>query len=259
MYRGSALGVLVAFDRLTGDGRFTLDDERLLEAFAVQAATAVAGAQSVASDRLRRSLQGAEDERRRWARELHDQTLQALGGLHVLLAGAQRLEQPDALRAAVREAAEHVTTEITSLRALITELRPPALDQLGLEPALASLGERVSSAADVEVAMRATLGGRRLPEQLETTVYRIAQEALTNVVKHADAAHATLSVEIENGGVRLRVADDGSGFDADDASEASGFGLVGMRERVALAGGRLSVQRGDAGGTVVTATLPLTP
>ena len=259
VYRGSALGVLVAFDRLTGDGRFTPDDERLLDAFAVQAATAVAGAQSVAADRLRRSLQGAEEERRRWARELHDETLQALGGLNVLLSGAQRLEDPEALRSAVRQASEHVTTEITSLRALITELRPPALDQLGLEPALASLGERVSNMSDVAVATQVDLDGRRLPEQLETAVYRIAQEALTNVVKHAGAEHATVTVQLADSDLRLQVADDGAGFDPDHASETSGFGLVGMRERVALAGGQLTVERGAHGGTVVTAGLPVEP
>src|SRR5215211_1182073 len=132
VYRGTTLGALLAFDRLTGDVGFTRDDEQLLEAFAASAATAVATAKTVEADRLRKSLEAAEAERRRWARELHDETLQALGGLKVLLSGASRLDDAGAMRDAMGEAVGHVSAEIESLRALIAELRPPALDQLGL-------------------------------------------------------------------------------------------------------------------------------
>ncbi|MGZ4269688.1 MAG: sensor histidine kinase [Solirubrobacteraceae bacterium] len=257
VYRATPLGLLIAFDRLTGDSRFTDEDERLLEAFAVQAATAVAGAQSVQADRLRRSLEGAEEERRRWSRELHDETLQALAALRVLLSGAARLEDADALRDAVRRAAADVGEEIAGLRALIAELRPPALDHLGLEPALTSLADRVSSAGEVAVTTRIDLGGERVPEQVETTVYRIAQEALTNVVKHAGAHHAAIEIRRANGGISLVVRDDGVGIDTAHERDAGGFGLLGMRERVALAGGRLTIDRGEDGGTVVAASLPL--
>ena len=99
VYRGQSLGVLAAFDRLDGDGAFTRDDEQLLEAFAAQAATAVATAKSVEADRRRRSLAATEAERHRWARELHDETLQALGGLKILLSSATRLDEPEAMRA----------------------------------------------------------------------------------------------------------------------------------------------------------------
>ena len=150
-YRGQGLGVLAAFDRLEGDGAFTRDDEQLLEAFAAQAATAVATAKSVEADRRRRSLAAAEAERHRWARELHDETLQALGGLRVLLSSAARLDDADAMRAAMRVAAEQLTGDIQSLRSLIAELRPPALDQLGLAPALASLAQRTGAGTELEV------------------------------------------------------------------------------------------------------------
>ena len=257
LYRGQGLGVLAAFDRLDGDGAFTRDDEQLLEAFAAQAATAVATAKSVEADRRRRSLAAAEAERHRWARELHDETLQALGGLRVLLSSAARLDDPDAMRAAMREAAEQLTGDIESLRSLIAELRPPALDQLGLAPALTSLAQRTGAGGELEVRTDVELPkDRRLTPEVETTVYRVVQESLTNVVKHARAASVDLAVRCDGGAIEISVADDGIGFDP-DGSVATGFGVIGMRERVELAGGELSVLRGPDAGTVVRARLPL--
>jgi signal transduction histidine kinase len=257
LYRGQGLGVLAAFDRLEGDGAFNRDDEQLLEAFAAQAATAVATAKSVEADRRRRSLAAAEAERHRWARELHDETLQALGGLRVLLSSAARLDDPDAMRAAMREAAEQLKGDIESLRSLIAELRPPALDQLGLVPALTSLAQRTGAGGELEVRTDLELPqDQRLAPELETTVYRVVQESLTNVVKHARAASVDLAVRCDGGEIEISVADDGIGFDP-DGTGASGFGVIGMRERVELAGGELSVLRGLHAGTVVRARLPL--
>ncbi len=257
VYRGQSLGVLAAFDRLDGDGAFTRDDEQLLEAFAAQAATAVATAKSVEADRRRRSLAAAEAERHRWARELHDETLQALGGLKILLSSATRLGDPEAMRAAMREATQQLTGDIESLRALIAELRPPALDQLGLAPALTSLAQRTGAGNDVEVRAEVHLpDDRRLAPELETAVYRVVQESLTNVVKHAHASSIDIEVCCADDAVDVSVADDGIGFDA-EAVAANGFGLAGMRERVELAGGELSVLPGADAGTVVRARLPL--
>lgn len=256
LFRGEVLGLLVAFDRLTGDGQFTHQDERLLEAFAVQAATAVAGAQTVRAERLRRTLQGAEEERRRWARELHDETLQGLAGIRMQLSLIQRETDPDEIHAAVGRAMDEVTGQVESLRAMISELRPPALDELGLGPALTSLAERMQRISGVEVESEVELGEDRLSAEMETTVYRIAQEALSNVVKHAGARSAQVDVRRRNGAVRLTVADDGVGVGA-RGERAGGFGLMGMRERVALAGGQLDLDEPADGGTVVTASLPL--
>jgi signal transduction histidine kinase len=257
LYRGQGLGVLAAFDRIEGDGAFTRDDEQLLEAFAVQAATAVATARSVEADRRRRSLAATEAERHRWARELHDETLQALGGLRVLLSSASRLDDPDAMRAAMRDAAEQLTGDIESLRSLIVELRPPALDQLGLAPALTSLAQRTGAVNEIYVRTDVELPhDRRLTPELETTVYRVVQESLTNVVKHARAASVDLAVRCEGAQIEISVADDGIGFDP-DGGVATGFGVIGMRERIELAGGELSVLRGPEAGTVVRARLPL--
>ena len=256
VYRGQGLGVLAAFDRLRGAPDFTADDEELFKAFAASAATAVATAQTVEADRLRRSLEAAESERRRWARELHDETLQGLGGLKVLLASASRLDDTGKMRAAMAGAIEHVGREIDNLRAIITDLRPAALDELGLVPALATLAGQTAARAGLEMDTRLPDAdeGDRLPPEVETTVYRTAQEALTNVVKHADATTARLELRIANGSVELEVADDGAGFDPDAAT--SGFGLVGMRERVELAGGTLALDRSD-GWTQVQASIPV--
>lgn len=250
VYRNRSLGLLAAFDRDSGFGD---EEERLFQAFAASAATAVATARSVAEDRLRHSIAAGEQERRRWARELHDETLQALGGLQVLLSSALRRGDPDALERSVREAIDYIGTEIDSLRTLITELRPAALDEIGLAPAIESLGQRLSAVEGLEVEVDVEVGGRLDPE-LETTVYRIVQEALTNIAKHAQAESVRIVVALDYDVVRVEISDDGRGFDPE--ARVEGFGLVGMRERVALAHGQLEIESA-VGRTVVRATLPV--
>jgi two-component system, NarL family, sensor histidine kinase DevS len=252
VYRNTPLGLLAAFDRFTDDAAFGDEEERLLLAFAASAATAVATARSVAEERLRHSLAAAEQERGRWARELHDETLQALGGLQVLLSSAVRRGTQEALEQSVREAIEHISTEIESLRTLIAELRPAALDEIGLAPAIESLGDRLAAVEGLDVEVEVELESRLDPE-LETTVYRVVQEALTNVAKHAEAEHVRVSVALEFDVVRVEVVDDGRGFDPD--ARVDGFGLVGMKERAALSHGGLEIESAP-GRTVVRATLP---
>jgi signal transduction histidine kinase len=252
MYRGRALGVLAAYDRLTGEEGFAQDDEQMLRAFAASAATAVATARTVEEDRLRDTLNAAESERRRWARELHDETLQALGGLNVLLKSALRSNDLDVVHGAIGDATEHVGREIENLRSIITELRPAALDELGLAPALATLAQRVAIESGLDVETEFELD-RRLDDEQETVAYRVVQETLSNVVKHAHATHVKASVAMTNGELLITVADDGRGFDP--ASSTDGFGLVGMRERVALANGRLTIGPNDPG-TRVEVVLP---
>ena len=256
VYRDRGLGVLAAFDRGSDAAGFSEDDEATLRAFAASGATAVALAQTVQQDRLRHSIEAAEAERRRWARELHDETLQGLGGLRVILSSAVRRAEQDDLAELLREAVGHVEREIENLRAIITELRPAALDELGLVPAIEALVGRLSAIEGLEIRCAVELPGvaRRLSPELETTVYRIVQEALTNVVKHARADHARVSVRAADGQLEIEVTDDGVGFDP--ALATSGFGLAGMRERVGLSGGRLSVTASDTG-TRVRAELAL--
>jgi signal transduction histidine kinase len=252
-FRGANVGVLEAFDRIDGP-EFRLEDESLLAAAAASAATAVATAQTVERERMRRSLQTAEEERRRWARELHDDTLQSLGGLRVLLSSARRSADTDAIQGALDQALDQLTTEIANLRALITELRPAALDELGLGPALDALFERTRAIHGLEVVARISLptrgesGQSALTPELETVVYRVLQESLTNAARHARAESVSVEVFEQEGQLYLKVRDDGQGFAASDPTE--GFGLTGMRERVALVGGGLEVSSSSAGTTI---------
>jgi signal transduction histidine kinase len=252
-YRERALGVLCAFDRLDDEPEFGDRDEELLLSFAASAATAVATAQSVEAERLRHSLRSAEQERSRWARELHDETLQGLAALGVLLSSGLRAGG-GALEHAARQATEQLSTEIANLRALITELRPAALDELGLVAALEGLGRRSADVEGLEVGLDVRVEEEALDPELKTAVYRLVQEALTNVAKHARAARVDVAVEQGPRELRVRVADDGGGFDA--AEPTAGFGLAGMRERAALMGGELEIETSPAG-TAVTAAFPL--
>ena len=191
---------------------FTEEDEQMLRTFAASAATAVAMAQSVQADRLRSSIASAEAERSRWARELHDETLQGLGGLQVLLSSALRRGEPERAERAMREAVEHIEREIDNLRAIITELRPAALDELGLRTAIEALLDRHREQSGFQIESELALpdpsaGEARLEPEVESTVYRLVQEALTNVVKHAGAS----SVRVLVGESRRRVAGRGAG------------------------------------------------
>src|SRR6202453_589495 len=235
VYRGQAMGVLAAFDR---DGRgdaFSEDDEQVLRTFAASAATAVALAQSVQADRLGRSLAAADAERRRWARELHDETLQSLGGLRVLISSALRRDELPVAQEAMRTAVAQIEQEIDNLRAIITELRPATLDELGLRSAIEGLLDRHREQSafqlDGELALPdPSTGEQRLADDLETTVYRLVQEALTNVAKHAHANRVRVTISEADGQLSIEVQDDGGGFDPETASQ--GFGLAGMQERV---------------------------
>jgi signal transduction histidine kinase len=255
VFRGQSLGLLAALGRRDG-GALGAEDERLLIGFAASAATAVATARTVEEQRLRDVIQGAEEERLRWARELHDDTLQGLGALRLLLASGRR-GGPDRLRAAVDEAVDQLEHEIDGLRSLIRELRPAALDELGPGAAIEDLAGRTSVRHGVEVTTDiALIGGVRHRAETELTLYRIIQEALTNAVKHSHAEHVEVAVVEEGGMLRVRVADDGRGFDP--TAETAGFGLAGMRERVGLLGGDLEIASSDSG-TEVTAALPSRP
>jgi signal transduction histidine kinase len=258
IYRTHAVGVLAAFDHGEDASAFTEDDEQMLRTFAVSAATAVALAQSVQADRLRSSLAAADAERRRWARELHDETLQGLGGLRVLLSAALRRDDPLRAQEAMREAVGRIEQEIESLRSIISELRPAALDELGLRTAIEALLDRYGDQHGLQIERELALSrsparDERLDGDLETTVYRLVQEALTNVAKHARANTVRVLASECDGELLVEVQDDGAGFDP--ASASRGFGLDGMRERVGLAGGTLRIDSGERG-TLVCVRLP---
>jgi signal transduction histidine kinase len=259
VFRDQSVGIAAAFDRVTGGPEFTAEDERLMEAFAASAATAVATAQTVEVQALERSVVASELERRRWARELHDDSLQELAAVKLRL-GALARTKPDDLPAAVAQAIEHVDASIQAMRNLITDMRPASLDQLGVEPALEALVERWSALSairtDLYVDLRLAGGDEqtRLAPSVETTVYRVVQEALTNVAKHAEATRVTITVVERDGAVEIAVTDNGRGFKANGATD--GFGLIGIRERVRLAGGRHEIESQPGQGTTVHAWLP---
>jgi signal transduction histidine kinase len=254
-FRNRALGVLVAFDRIGAEQEFGAEHEALLQSFAASAATAVATAQTVEHERLRGTMAAAEQERRRWARELHDETLQGLAGFQVLLSSALRRSDAASLEQAVRTAVEQIGTEIEKLRMLITELRPAALDELGLQPAIESLASRVAAVEGLEVETEVALGtdDERLAPELETAVYRLVQEALTNVVKHAGASRVTIEIVAHDRHVDVAVRDDGGGFEP--TRPRDGFGITGMRERVVLADGTLTIDSAPGEGTTISARL----
>jgi signal transduction histidine kinase len=259
-FRNRSVGFLVVFDRLGGDRPFNEEDERLLEAFAASAAIAVATAQHAGDEALRRSLEASERERGRWARELHDDTLQQLAGLRVLLSSARRSGDQARIDSVIGEAIEHITTSIGDLRSLITDLRPAALDEFGIKPALETLVARVIRQSDLAVDLEVDLAydngetQSRYPFEIESTVYRVVQEALTNVVKHADAADVTIRVGDRAGAVEVLVRDDGHGFDADERT--AGFGLLGMRERLALVRATFDIESAPGVGTTLRASIP---
>ncbi len=257
LHRGEGVGMLVAFDHGTDGGEFSGDEEQMLCSFAQSAANAVAIKRSVEMDRLRTAIAAADAERARWARELHDETLQSLGGLRVVLASTRGRGDATAKDQAIRQAVEDIELEIANLREIIADLRPSLLDDLGLLPAIEALLERrADGILHIESELTSTRWGQAgtgLTPELETTVYRVVQEALTNVIKHASARRVHVSVDVGDNEVVVEVKDDGIGFDVD--ARTGGFGLAGVRERVSLVDGTLWLQSSQRG-TVLRAQLP---
>ena len=258
VFRHQTFGVIVALDRLDG-ARFTAGDIELLEAFAVSAAMAVATARTAAFERHRQGLLSMEAERTRWARELHDETLQAMASLRLRLSVAGRSGDVEVMAAAIGDAVEQLTIDVANLRTLITDLRPAALDELGIEAAIRTLGERLTrTGIEVDFVFdlayeQGRAADRHVPE-LASTVYRIVQEARTNAVRHGGAEHATVSVTEDEVRVHVTIRDEGRGFDP--SIRVSGFGLEGMRERAALLDGTLTIESAPGGPTTVAASFP---
>jgi signal transduction histidine kinase len=241
-------------------------DKDALKAFATSVAQRLAAERSVEIQRLRYGMEARERERTRWAREIHDESIQGMGALRMRLANARDIADPAALRDAVDVVLDGLGNEIDGLRHLITELRPAALDDLGLAAALEALARRAQAIDGLDVAIDIELdqlGGRRLDAELESTVYRIVQEALTNVGRHAEATHAAIRIAEHDGTIVASVTDDGKGMpDADrlgprgDGLEG-GFGMGGMHERAELVGGELEFVPAPERGTTVRLTVPL--
>jgi signal transduction histidine kinase len=278
---GHGGGLVIA---LRADGGFRKPDKQALNAFAESVAQRLVAERSVEIERLRYGMEARERERTRWAREIHDESIQGIGALRLKLANARDLDQSEQLRQAVDDVLDGLGAEIDGLRHLITELRPAALDDLGLAAALEALARRAQAIdglevtteieleADRDASGRALLNGapgtegngaRRLDPELESTIYRVVQEALTNVSRHAQATKAIVSVREHDGVVRASVTDDGRGLP--EASRLGprgdglegGFGMSGMRERAELVGGELELLPAAGKGTTMRLTVPL--
>jgi len=272
---GHGGGLVIA---LRTEGSFRGPDRQALSAFAASVAQRLAAERSVEIERLRYGMEARERERSRWAREIHDESIQGIGALRLQLANARDVDDKQALSEAVDAVLEGLGNEIDGLRHLITELRPAALDDLGLAAALDALARRAQAIDGLDVKVEldlglepgqaanggATAGGpRRLDPELESTIYRIVQEALTNVSRHAQASRAVVSVTERDGVIHASVTDDGQGLpDAGrlgprgDGLEG-GFGMSGMRERAELIGGELEFTPAPGRGTIVRLTVPV--
>jgi signal transduction histidine kinase len=253
--RGEAIGVIAVHDKLGADARFSDEDLRLAEIFAARAAVAVSLSERVAKDTLRRVVEAQELERRRLARELHDETGQALTSILLGVKAIRAASTPADAERAESDVRSQVVQALQDVRALAVELRPAALDDFGLVAALERLAETFQARSGLETLVQANIDGR-LPPEIETVLYRVVQEALTNVIKHAGAEHVSIVLRSRNGSVAATIDDDGRGFVQEDVRDGA-LGLLGMRERLALVGGTLEVESSPDSGTTIAAQVPV--
>jgi signal transduction histidine kinase len=239
-----------------GGAEFDQADEEAVGVLGEWAAIAIGNARSVAAERLRLSMEAAEQERMQWARELHDETLQGLAATRLMLITATRRaggSVPEGIDRAIKQ----VDHEIAALRALISDLRPDSLDQHGIAAALRGLAERVEGrvpGVQIEVSVGLPSRGRP-PRALEVAIYRVAQESITNALRHGGAGRLEITLEKSNTTYELTVIDDGSGFDPERTE--FGFGIMGMRERAELAGGTLVIDAASGRSTRVVLRIPV--
>jgi signal transduction histidine kinase len=248
---GVPIGVISVNDRTGRDARFSESEYRLVQEFADRAAISVDLSQRVQREAVSRILEGQELERKRISRELHDETGQALTAI---LLGLKPLDDIDP--SAAEAMRELVRGALASVRRLSLDLRPPALDDFGLVAALERFSADLEERSDVEITLAAFDLDVRLPEPVETALYRVTQEAVANAIRHGDAASVRIEIAREQGTVRLTVSDDGGGF-ATDRVPSDRFGLVGMRERLMLLSGTLTVESRPGHGARVVALAPL--
>lgn len=266
---GRRFGNLYVTEKRDG-GEFDAEDERLVTTLAAFAAAAIESVMLVAAeeraradrDLLARVIAAQEAERARVSRDLHDQIGQSLTS--VLLGQRLVLDALDGdperrdVHARAEEVRALVAEALNEVRQLAFELRPIVLDDIGLVAAVQRLAADVSErhALDLQVDLDDLSDDTRLPPDLETVVYRVVQESLTNVTRHADATQVRMSVRVCDGLLRAEIVDDGAGFDPTEARERS-LGLIGMAERATLAGGSVEVVSAPGAGTTVRLELPV--
>jgi signal transduction histidine kinase len=275
-----AVAVIAAYDTVSG-APFTGEDQELIEGLASLGAVALQTARAFGRERarsealarlreaearaeaqrvaLRRVVEAQERERRRLAQDLHDRTGGALTALQMTLRHLERERDPAVVVRGLAAASADATAAIEDLRDLIVDLRPRVLDDFGLGPALERLGEALGRNGGLAVDVAADPTVNALPAAVATAAYRVVQESLTNVVRHAQARAAGVSAAVTNGVLVVVVEDDGVGIGPTKLGPAStgGYGLDGMRERASLVDGVLRIERPTSGGTRVTLEVPL--
>jgi len=247
--------------------RFRADEKALARTLAQQATIAIENTQlytALQAERERlsalstRLTQAQEAERARIARELHDEAGQALTAVRLQLDFVNSILPPDApspVREQINQAHDLVGYTLQEIRRISMDLRPSLLDDLGLTPALRWQCDHFSRHANLAARFESVGDVRRLDADVETTVYRAAQEALTNVARHAQATSVSISLEYENDGLCLTIADDGRGF-ADTADQETGLGLIGMQERLSTIGGTLHIDPRPGAGSTLRIEVP---
>jgi two-component system, NarL family, sensor histidine kinase DevS len=257
IFHDKPIGVISAYNKDGPDPRFTDDDLRLAEVFGTRAALAVHLSERVARETFNAILEAEEAERKRIARELHDETGSALSGILLSLTSIDRAATLREARQASAALQETARTTLEHVGRLAFDLRPSTLDDFGLGPALEALGAGLEEQGGPEVKLNVGLAaGERLPTRVETALFRITQEALTNVVKHADAKIVHITFSRQERSVVLTVDDDGCGFSRAQVP-SDRFGLVGMRERTASVNGALDIESHGGSGTRLTVEIPI--
>lgn len=248
-------------------GYFDQRHESLAEAMSSQASVAVENAvlfeqMQASTARMqslsRRLVDAQESERRHIARELHDEAGQALASLRFGLRVLEReIETGGSVADQVAELVQRTDTVIDGLHRLAADLRPASLDHLGLAAALRQYSRSVAAQYGLRVRFKARgLTGERLPSAVETALYRVVQEAMTNLVRHARATRVDVLVERRDGRILVMVEDDGVGFQMDRVQRGEHFGLLGLRERAEALGGSLTVESAPGKGTTVVVEVP---
>jgi two-component system sensor histidine kinase UhpB len=215
------------------------------------------------ASRLRASqiIQAQEQERQRIARELHDETSQVLTSLLISLTLLEESVETQEARERIADTRALAHSTLRAIRNLSIDLRPSALDDLGLLPALRWYMKEYQKKCSIEVEFHATGFKERLPAEMETALYRIVQECLTNTAKHANARRVTIALKEETDGVYARITDDGQGFDYEallkTPGQERGLGLAGMNERAVLLDGILNIHATPEQGTIIEVSIPL--
>jgi signal transduction histidine kinase len=258
----SVLAALMALFMIRGLRAFEVERQRRLAAAEEQTKEAIARRDALRGELLRRTVTAQEEERARLARELHDDTLQVLTGLSAGLKGTEEMltSDPDRARAQLAHLSSMSGHAIGELRRLIVDLRPTVLDDMGLVPAARWYAQATAERTGLAIKVVNRGIDCRLPDAVETILFRTVQEGLNNVARHARATQVTVRFRCDKVTTWLEIEDNGVGFDPAAGlklhATRRGWGLLGIQERVALAGGEFEIESAPEQGTVLRVTLP---